>query len=180
MAHRTPESLLEQGRIAKRERRAEDASGLFREALAECHGNEDGRLVATLYEELAYVDRTLCDLESAERHYRQACEFYRGLGNLLKVAHTIRHAADILREQNRRDESALLYGEALEIYRKHPETEPLDLANAIRGFALLKEDQKDREQAASLWQEAGKLYELTGIDAGVVESRRRIGLLTGD
>ena len=180
MSLRTPESLLEQGRIAKRERRPEDAGRLFREALAECRGSEDGPLVATLYEELAYVERNLGDLESGEKHYRQAGELYRGLGNLLKVAHTIRHAADILRQQNQRDQSALLYTEALEIYRNHPETPPLDLANAIRGFALLKEDQEDREQAARLWQEAGKLYELTGIEAGVEESRRRIGLLTGE
>ena len=180
MTHRTPESLLEQGRNAKSERRPEDARGAFQEALTECHGNEEGPLVATLYEELAYVERNLRDLESAERHYRKASELYRGLGNLLKTAHTIRHVADILREQSKRDESALLYAEALEIYRNHPETPPLDLANAIRGFALLKEDQEDRAQAACLWQEAGKLYELTGIEAGVAESRRRIFLLTGE
>ena len=94
--------------------------------------------------------------------------------------HTIRHAADILREQSKRDESALLYAEALEIYRNHEETPSLDLANAIRGYALLKEDQKDREQAICLWHEAGKLYELTGIEAGVAESRKRIGVLTGE
>lgn len=180
MPHRTPESLLEQGCNAKSERRPEDARNAFREALAECHGDEDGPLVATLYEELAYVERNLRDLESAERNYRKASELYRGLDNLLKAAHTMRHAADILREQNMRDESALLYAEALETYRKHRETLPLDLANAIRGFALLKEDQKDREQALCLWQEAGKLYELTRIEAGVAETRRRIGLLTGE
>jgi tetratricopeptide (TPR) repeat protein len=180
MAHHTPKLFLEQGRVAKNERRPEDARDLFREALTECDGSDDGPLVATLYEELAYVERNLRDLESAERHYRKASELYRGLGNLLKTAYTIRHAADILREQNKRDESALLYAEALEIYRKHPESPPLDLANAIRGFALLKEDQEDLEQATSLWHEAGRLYELTGIDAGVAESRRRIGLLTGE
>ena len=180
MTHRTPESLLEQGRNAKRDRRPEDARSAFREGLTECHGNEERPLVATLYEELAYVERTLLDHESAERHYRKASELYRGLKNLLKTAHTMRHAADILREQNRLDESARLYAEVLEIYRGHQETPPLDLANAIRGFALLKEGQEDRAQAACLWQEAGKLYELTGIEAGVVESRRRIGLLTGE
>ena len=180
MTHPTPESLLEHGRVAKKERRSEDARNAFRDALTECHGSEDGPLVATLYEELAYVERNLRDLESAERHYRKAGDLYRRLDNLLKTAHTMRHAADILREQGKRDESELLYTEALEIYRNHLETPPLDLANAIRGFALLHEDQEDREQAVCLWQEAGKLYEMTGIEAGVAESRRRIGLLTGE
>ena len=103
-----------------------------------------------------------------------------GAGQWEPVSRTIRHAADILREQRRRDESALLYAQVLGIYRSHPETPPLDLANAIRGFALLREDEEDPEQAACLWREAAKLYELTGVDAGVAESKRRIGLLTGE
>ena len=180
MVLHTPEALLEQGRVAKKERRPEDARNAFRDALTEIRGKEEGPLVATLYEELAYVERNLRDLESAERHYRKASELYRGLHHLLKAAHTLRHAADILRDQSRRDESARLYAEALVIYRDHQETPPLDLANAIRGFALLKEDEEDREQAVRLWQEAGKLYEQTGVDAGVEESKRRIGLLTGE
>jgi tetratricopeptide (TPR) repeat protein len=180
MTRQTAELLIEQGRIAKRERRPEDAGSAFREALSECRDGEDRVLVAMLCEELAYVERSLKDLESAEQHYRQASEIYRGLGNPLKVAHTIRHAADILREQGSGEESALLYGEALKIYRDHQGTAPLDLANAIRGYALLKEDQQDREEAVCLWREAGKLYEETGIDAGVAESKRRIALLTGE
>ncbi len=180
MVRHTPESLLEQGREEKREHRFKYARSLFRIALRETRESDNLALRAALYEELAYVDRTLGDRETSQQHYRKASEIYRGLDNLLKTAHTMRHAADILREQERRDESAPLYAEALEIYRNHQETPPLDLANAIRGFALLKEAQGDREQAACLWQEAGKLYESTGIDAGIAESKRRIGLLTGE
>jgi tetratricopeptide (TPR) repeat protein len=180
MADRTTESLLEQGRNAKSAHLPEDARNAFLEGLAACHGDEDGPLAATLYEELAYVERNLRELEPAVRHYRKASQLYGRLDNPLKTAHTLRHAADILREQNKRDESALLYAEALEIYRNHEETPQLDLANAIRGYALLKEDQEDREQAICLWHEAGKLYDLTGIEAGVAESRKRIGVLTGE
>ena len=135
---------------------------------------------ATLFEELAYVERNLRDQESSQEHYRQAGEIYRSLGNPLKTANTIRHAADLLREQKRLDEAEVLYVESLEIYRRQKDTPPLDLANAIRGFALLKEDVGDRKEALSLWREARDLYELTGIAAGVSESDRRIGLLIAD
>lgn len=94
----------------------------------------------------------------------------------MKTAHTLRHAADIYRERSTRDESERLYVEALEIYRDHPGTPPLDLGNAIRGYALLKEDTGDRAQALALWREVNDLYEL----AGIAESRRRIGLLSGE
>lgn len=166
--------------MAKREHRLQQAADLFQLALSESLAGQDRVLTATLYEELAYVERSLDELEAAESHYRNAAETYRDLDRPLKTAHTLRHAADILREQKKRNESAGLYAESLDIYRNHPETAPLDLANAIRGLALLKEDQNEREEAASLWREAGKLYELTGIDAGVAESRKRLALLTAE
>ena len=175
-----PESLLEQARRAKKERRLEEAAELFRKALTECVQSDSPALCATLYEELAYVERNLQDLNTSLKLYRQASRVYRDLGDPLKTAHTLRHAADVLCEQKRMDEAAPLYSEALEIYRKHKDTPPLDLANAIRGFALLKEGVGDRTQALSLWREARDLYELTGIEAGVSESGRRIGLLSAD
>jgi tetratricopeptide (TPR) repeat protein len=175
-----PESLLEHARIARKEHRLEEAAELFRKALTECVPSESPAQCALLYEELAYVERNLQDLNTSAKLYRQASRVYRDLGNPLKAGHTMRHAADILREQKRTDEAAPLYTEALEIYRKHKDTLPLDLANAIRGFALLKEDVGDRTEALRLWREARDLYELTGIEAGVLESGRRIGLLVAD
>jgi tetratricopeptide (TPR) repeat protein len=180
MVSGAPESLLEQGRIAKREGRLEDATDLFRKALTESRASDNRALRAMLLEELAYIERNLCDLEVAERHYRESAEIYRSLDNPLKTAHTVRHAADILREQKKPKQAAPLYVESLAIYRGHKETPSLDLANAIRGFALLKEQTGERDQALSLWSEAGELYDLTGIDAGVSECRARIESLSAN
>ena len=180
MAHRTPETLLEQGRKEKREHRLEYARSLFRMAIRESRKSDNQALRATLYEELGYVERNLRDLESSQKHYCQASEIFRSLGNPLKTAHTVRHAADILREQKKPDLAAALYAESLEIYRSNRDTPPLDLANAIRGFALLKEDTRDRKEALSLWREARGLYEATGIAAGVSESEARIRSLSID
>ena len=180
MVLRTPESLLEQALKEKREHRLQYARNLFRMALRLSRKSDDLVLRATLYEELAYVDRNLRDLETSQRHYRQASEIYRGLDNPLKTAHTVRHVADILREQMKTDEAAPLYAESIETYRRHEDTPPLDLANAIRGFALLKEQAGDRREALSLWREARGLYELTGIEAGILESEARIKSLSVD
>ena len=180
MTPRTPEWLREQGRIAKSEHRLEDSRNLFAEALTECLRGADRVLTAVLYEELAYVERNLLNLDAAQWHYREAGEIYRSLDNPLKTAHTIRHAADILREQERPDDAAQLYAESLEIYRRCKETPLLDLANAIRGFALLKEQTGDRQEALNLWREARDLYQQTGIAAGVSESDVRIRSLRVD
>ena len=180
MAARTAKSLLDEARTAKREHRLEDARRLFQEGLSESRTSQDRAMCATLYEELAYVERNLGDLETSQRHYCEASEIYRRLGNPLKTAHAVRHAADILREQKKPDLAAPLYAESLENYHKHKDTPPLDLANAIRGFALLKEQTGDRKGALSLWREARHLYELTGIETGKSESEARIRSLSVD
>jgi hypothetical protein len=69
------------------------------------------------------------------------------------------------------------YNEALQLYRADSRTAPLDLANAVRGLALLKFHTRQDEDAMRLWQEARDLYQATNIDAGVEESSRRLGLL---
>ncbi len=172
----TPEMLLEQGREAKREHRLEAARSLFQQAVDQ---SDDHGLRAKLYEELAYSERSLRELDAAREHYLRSSEIYRSLENALKTAHTMRHAADILREQGQLEQAESLYGEAIEIYRQQKETPPLDLGNAIRGYALLKEETGERVQALKLWREARELYELVGIDAGIVESGKRIKSLGG-
>ena len=124
MAARTAKSLLEEARAAKREHRLEDARRLFEESLSESRTSEDRAMRATLYEELAYVERNLRDLETSQRHYCQASEIYRSLGNPLKTAHTVRHAADILREQKKPDLAAPLYAESLENYHRRGHATP--------------------------------------------------------
>jgi tetratricopeptide (TPR) repeat protein len=115
--------------------------------------------------------------DAALRHYEEAVALYRAEGNPLKLAHTIRHVADIQRHVGNHRLAEGCYGETLHIYREHPETPPLDLANALRGWALLKEAVGEIEQARAQWQEAGKLYADVHVEAGVAESKRRMELL---
>ena len=174
----TTESLLEYGRQAKREHRLKYARSLFRKALDESRSAENRALRATLYAELAYLERALGEMEHAKTHYLHSAEINRQLNNPLCWAHSARHAADILREQGKRDESGGLYAEVLEEYRNNSKTAPLDLANAIRGYALLKSKMGAVQEACALWKEAGDLYGSENIDAGVEESRKQIALLS--
>ena len=51
---------------------------------------------------------------------------------------------------------------------------PLDLANALRPIALLRERQGDATSAKSLWSEAHALYSAAGVEAGVAEAARHL------
>lgn len=109
-------------------------------------------------------------LEEARKLYEQAAERYRSLDDPLALAHTIRHVADVYRQQGQRESAERCYDEALAIYRAHSESPPLDLANAIRGLALIRNQ-------APLWREARDLYAEVGVEAGVEECSRKLGTL---
>ena len=69
------------------------------------------------------------------------------------------------------------YQEALLLYRDHPGTAPLDLANALRPFAILSEALGKPEQAIQLWTEARTLYAALNLKAGVDESSEHLARL---
>lgn len=95
----------------------------------------------------------------------------------LVLAHTVRHLGDIQRHLGQHQNAQASYEQALDIYRNQPEADPLDVANALRPFAILKEATGDLDGARDFWREARGLYESLGIDAAVVECSRRLSQL---
>jgi len=95
----------------------------------------------------------------------------------LRLAHRIRHLGDAYYYAGRWASADGCYVEALSIYRRHERTPVLDLANAIRSFAVLKDEVGATERSQVLWQEAHDLYVTLKISAGVAESAARLALL---
>jgi hypothetical protein len=91
-----------------------------------------------------------------------------------RLAYAIRHEADILREEYQPAEAEPLYLEAATIYRKQGEEAALDLANTLRGLALLTESSAKPDNAKPLWQEARQLYAKCNVKAGVAECDQKI------
>jgi tetratricopeptide (TPR) repeat protein len=175
----TPDTLLALGYEARKTKRLEDARRLFAQAVELCRGTADQALLARSLTGLAQIERDLINNGHALRHYREAANIYRNLPDPLRFAHTIRQVGDILRHEGSLEQARPGYEEALAIYREHPETADLDLANAIRGFALLSADAGQTEQARTLWTEAGQLYSAANVPAGVRESEAQIKRLAG-
>jgi tetratricopeptide (TPR) repeat protein len=168
------EILITSGYKARRDGRLEDARRWFFEAVGKSSAPADQARSLTA---LGQIERDLGDNAQALLQYRKAVDIYRGLHSSLMLAHTLRHTGDILSSQALLEEARPCYEEALRIYREHPETPPLDLANAIRGFALLRVAAGENGPARSLWQEARSLYQAEDIQAGVDESDAQLALL---
>jgi tetratricopeptide (TPR) repeat protein len=173
------ETLLKQGYQARSDNRPAQAKDRFAEAIDLCKRTGDQAMLARALTGLGQIERDLHETTAALGHYEDAVAICRTLDDPLILAHTVRHVGDILRNQKKLELAAICYSEALAIYRRHAETPPLDLANAIRGFALLKASTGAKEEAAKFWQEAGVLYAAVGVEAGVAESERQVAQLTG-
>lgn len=173
----TPEELIASGYKARKERHPNQAREIFSEAVRLSRKAADSSLLASSLVGLGQIERDLANLDVSLQHYREAVELLRTCPDRLRFAHTIRHLADILRENGSPEDASLRYEEALKIYREYAETPPLDLANTLRGFALLKADIGEKEEAKSLWREARSLYESVNVQAGVEESELQIARL---
>jgi tetratricopeptide (TPR) repeat protein len=166
-----PDTLITSGYKARRAGRLADANQLFAEAVELCRRTADQELLARSLTGLGQIERDLKNDVQALQHYKEAASIYRSLPDPLRFAHTIRHVGDILRHEGSLEQARPCYEEALTVYRDHHETSQLDLANAIRGLALLG---GDASQTEPLWQEARELYNAANVQPGVQECDAQI------
>ena len=126
------------------------------------------QLIATL-KRLGQAARNMGNLHEALRLYEEAAGLCEQEGDNQLLAHTIRHVGDIYFALEQRDLAEPNYLRALTLYRTDASSSPLDLANALRPYALLKEACGEAGLAQAMWQEAMSLYKIAEIPAGVQE-----------
>ena len=169
--------LMRDGKRARLEERPDDARRDFAVAVDLCRQSGARRELIQALKGLGQVERDQGRGAAALGLYEEAVVICRAEGDRLMLAHTVRHVGDIHREAGRAELAEPCYREALEIYRRNARTEALDLANAIRPLALLKDDAGEVEEAIRLWAEARDLYAAAEVEAGVSESSRRVDRL---
>jgi tetratricopeptide (TPR) repeat protein len=179
MDSNTPAEWIASGYLARREHQLDEARSCFTRALHLCGASEDKLRTAEAHVGLGQIERDRKNVGAALMHYQLAVELFRKLDSPLTLAHTIRHVADILLDEGKLEPAQRHYEEALSIYCAHEETPPLDLANTLRGYALLKEGSRKTEEATMLWKQTQALYEQLGIEPGVTECRSHVAFLLG-
>ncbi len=174
---REAQKLIDDALQARREGRRQDAKRDLTEAIALCRNSAARAELARALATLGQIERDLHNLDAARQNYEDAIAIYRTVGDASSLAHAVRHLGDVHRSAGHPSLAEPCYEEALTFYRDHHETTPLELANAIRGLAVLKADAGDRLKAISLWKEARALYAEAGVKEGVAESDARLTAL---
>ena len=171
------DKLVERAQQARREHRLADAREDWLAAIELLRRDNDGEPLGQALRALGELERKLGDSVNARTHYEEAVAFCRKHGDALRLAHTVRHLGDVYHNVGRADLAGPCYEEALALYRGHANPPPVDLANALRSMAVLKEEAGERQQARSLWSEARELYVAVAVEAGVAESTKRLARL---
>jgi tetratricopeptide (TPR) repeat protein len=170
----TFQELFARGYQARRENRIADSRAVFIQGVRSAAEQGDRPSLAEALSGLAQAERDIGNLEAAQHHYAGAATLYREIGPPERLAYALRHEADLLRKEDRFAEAEPLYLEAASIYREQGDEAALDLANTMRGLALLAESSGKPDAAKSLWQEARQLYRQCNVQAGVAECDEKL------
>lgn len=171
------DALLDSAEKARHDHAFAKAEKDAREAVDVCRQHSAVQDLARALAALGRIEREQHRADDALQHYLEAAALYRKERNAATLAQTLQHAADIYREARRLAEAEPFYDEAMSIYRGLNDTPLLDLANALRGMALLKSDLVSMDEARVLWEEARYLYSSVGADSGVAESAQHLAQL---
>ncbi len=171
--------LIRDGHHARREDRPADALRDFGEAVTLARRLGNARDLVHALKGLGQLERDQGDGDRARPLYEEAVALCRTEDDPLLLAHTVRHLGDIHQDAGRIDLAEPCYHEALALYRVNHGTSVLDLANAVRPLALLKEKTGEIEESMRLWEEARNLYASLHLGEGVDEASARLSRLRG-
>jgi hypothetical protein len=173
----TLKELLAQGYRARAAHDPVESRAAFFEAVRQASLESDRPSLAEAFCGLAQAERDIGALGPASHQYANAILLYREIGPPARLAYALRHEADVLREMGQPADAEPLYLEAESIYRQLGGQATLDLANTLRGLALVNESTGNLEESRKLWNEARKLYADCNVDAGVSECDKRLSQL---
>ena len=154
-----------------------EAQRLYLKAVERSRTGGSRRTLIQALKGLGQIARDLRVNDLALRLYDEAVMLCRTEGDAMLLAHTVRHLGDIHSDMRREDLAQPCYEEALVIYRARSETSTLEFANAVRPYALLKENSGSIEEAKQLWAEARDLYAAANVAEGMKECSRHLSLL---
>lgn len=167
-------TLTQRGHAERRADRLDDARQTFADAVAAARRDGNDLDLVHALKGLGQVERDLGRGERALALYEEAMELCLANEDLPALAHTLRHLGDIHQDAGTWTQAEEYYLQALTLYRRDNTVTPLDLANALRPLALLREGAGDAEAARPLWEDARALYLAAGVGEGAAECDRHL------
>lgn len=168
------DTLLTDAKKARRENNFEEAKEGIILAVDLARRLKKVPLLVKALNDLAQIERDLGNTTASIQFYKELADICENHNDPSGVAHALRHLGDIYLDEEELEEAENYYEKSLRIYNNQKPTSPLDLANTLRGYALLLEKQGDFRESLECWKKARTIYEDQLIMPGVEESDRWI------
>lgn len=161
-------NLLQQAKEHRNDANYVTAQDLLIQAYNLCEPNNFNSL-GKVYAFLGQLEQDHKAYNKALLMYNKALHAFQKSNDEEKIAYTVRHIADLHQELGQHQIAEENYQKALSTYRAYVNAPSLDLANTLRGFALLQEGVGNKPAAKEAWVEARTIYLNMDIQAGVEE-----------
>ena len=168
--------LLEQAWSKRREELYADAEALLIKARDLCE-EDDYDALGRIYHIYMQLDYDQGNLSKALELCQESLSYYKKTNLPDRIAHSTRHLADLQCHLGQNAESESNYQVAIGMYRDSPVHQAGNLANALRGFAIVLENRKKIDEAITAWRETKTLYQSLGLEAGVDEATQKLAAL---
>lgn len=150
------------------------ASRQYLERALELCQPEDLNLLGRIYHIYMQHEYDHDNLLNALEYNKKSISYYTEAENHDKMAHAIRHRANLQYEMDQLEAAEANFIKALNIYRENNTTQTGDLANALRGYGMLLEKKTHFEKALKVWEEIRDLYQTEHYREGMVEAIEKI------
>ncbi|TQV70922.1 tetratricopeptide repeat protein [Aliikangiella marina] len=173
MNHSSVEKLLISAWKYRREGDYQTAGTLVDQAI-QLSSEDDYANRGRAFHILAQFEADQNEFKNALNYYQQSQAFYEKTELQDKVAHSIRHVADTFYSLNEIEKARAQYESAIKMYNTQADTNDVDIANTLKGYALVLEKQNENEAAKKKWSTILSIYEKYNIQSGINEAKGKI------
>ncbi len=174
-----PKTLLDRGRAFVRTRQPEEACDMFAQAVAEARFLHHPGVLTEALMALGGTEGSLRHPATAVDCYREAAVVAEHSDQPVHQAEALMEIAEILLQQEKRDEAAGVCDQLLAVAQKAADDAPLPRARALCMLARIQENIASPEELVLMWQAAASLLESAGKLERAAECKAQLAFLLG-
>lgn len=172
----TIKKLLESAWELRREANYNESEKVLSKAESLC-AEKDFYFIGRIHHIRMQYEADKDHFDKAVEHCQWAVLSYEKSKDAERIAHSVRHLADLELKTGKLNDAERNYIKSIGIYKNLKDNNNGDLANALRGYARLYEKREEFTEAMDLWQEIILLYQECDFKAGENEGIEKLNQL---
>ncbi|WP_115462187.1 tetratricopeptide repeat protein [Winogradskyella aurantiaca] len=129
--------------------------------------SDDNEFLGRIFHIYRQLEADTDNYDEALAHNIQSLTYYKASGNIDRIAHSMRHLADLQAQLKNYKEATKNYTSAIQLYEDNSNTCEKDLSNALISYAELLDLIGKKKETINQWTKALDLYQKIGFKEGM-------------